>query len=201
MNFFAASWRCALRLAGDLEREADVLDHGAPREGGLFLEHHADRGVRAAHLLAGHRDAAVVVLEQAADHVEQGRLAAAGRADHGEEFARRDRERDAVDRDQRPLGRVEALGDVVDDEDRLGGRRPASARAGVAAVTMCSALAASMRASYGPVGWATAPRTVRVGKIASARGCPRGECQRFCPPYGHRHGPVCRVIAAATLGP
>ena len=35
------------------------------------------------------RDAALVAVEQPADDVEQGRLAAAGRADHREEFARR----------------------------------------------------------------------------------------------------------------
>ena len=44
----------ALRLghAGDLEREGDVVGDGAPREGRLLLEHHADRGVRAGHGLA-----------------------------------------------------------------------------------------------------------------------------------------------------
>ena len=44
--------------AGDLQREGDVVDHGAPREGRFLLEHHADRGVRPAHGFAGHPDAA-----------------------------------------------------------------------------------------------------------------------------------------------
>ena len=37
-----------LRQAGDLQRERDVVDHGAPGEGRLLLEDHADRGMRAA---------------------------------------------------------------------------------------------------------------------------------------------------------
>ncbi len=47
-----------LAHAGDLEREGDVLDHGAPGKGRFLLEHHADRGVRPAHGLARHRDVA-----------------------------------------------------------------------------------------------------------------------------------------------
>ena len=110
----------ALRLghAGDLEREGDVVGDGAPREGRLLLEHHADRGVRAGHGLARDRDAALVAVEQPADDVEQGRLAAAGRADHGEELARRDIERDVVDRGEHAFGRLEMLDDVVDHEQR-----------------------------------------------------------------------------------
>ena len=89
--------RSRLGHAGDLEREGDVVDDVAPREGRLLLEHHADRGVRAGHGLAGDRDAAVIAAEQPADDVEQGRLAAARRPDHRQEFAGRDVERYAVD--------------------------------------------------------------------------------------------------------
>ena len=50
---------------------------------------------------AGDRDAALVVAEQAADDVEQRRLAAARRADDRHELAGRDGERDVVDGDDR----------------------------------------------------------------------------------------------------
>ena len=99
-----------LRHALDLEREGDILDHRAPGEGRFFLEHHADRGMRPGDALARDRDLALVVAEQSADHIEQGRLAAAGRADHREEFALPDRERDIVDRGDHAVGRAEMLG-------------------------------------------------------------------------------------------
>ena len=74
--------------------------------------------MRTGHGLAGHGDAAFVAVEQSADDVEQCRLAAAGRADHGEELARRDIERDVVDRGDDALRRLEPFHDVVDDEQR-----------------------------------------------------------------------------------
>ncbi len=81
-------------------------------------------------------DAALIAVEQSADDVEQGRLAAAGRADHREEFARRDVERDVVDRGDDAVGRLEAFHDVVDHEHRLCRRcvrndRSASVAAGI----------------------------------------------------------------------
>src|SRR5206468_3899598 len=74
-----------LRLACDLEREGDILADGAPGKRRLFLEHHADRGMRAFQGLARDRDTPIVAVEQAADDVEQSGLAAAGRSDDREE--------------------------------------------------------------------------------------------------------------------
>src|SRR5262249_4554345 len=59
---------------------------------------------------------------EAADHVEQGGLAAAGRPDHCQEFAGRDIKRHAFDRGERAVRRVETFDDVLDDQDRV--RRP-----------------------------------------------------------------------------
>ena len=98
MKWRARSLRSRCGMPAIFERERDVLDDGAPREGGFLLEHHADRGVRAGDRLARDRDAARVAVGQAADDVEQGGLAAAGRADDGEELARRHRERHVLER-------------------------------------------------------------------------------------------------------
>jgi hypothetical protein len=108
-----------LRQAGDLEREGDVVDHRAPGERRLLLEDHPDRRVRTLHGLAGDANRALVVLEQAADDVEQGRLAATGGADHADEFARRHAERNMIDRGQHAVERLELLDDILDDQDRL----------------------------------------------------------------------------------
>ena len=80
------------------------------------------------HGLARDGDAALVAVEQSADDVEQRGLAAAGRADHREEFARRDVERDVIDRGEHAFRRLEPLDDVVDDEQRRGGRRARAQR-------------------------------------------------------------------------
>ena len=111
-----------LRHAGDLQREGHIVDHGAPGKGRLLLEDHADRRMRAAHELARHLDGAVIAVEQPADDVEQRRLAAARRADHADELAGRDRQRNVVDRGDDAVRGLEPLGDVVDDQDGLPGR-------------------------------------------------------------------------------
>ena len=116
----------ALRHAGDFQREGDIVDDIAPGEGRLFLEHHADRSMRAVDLFAGDRDPAVITAEQAADDVEQGRLAATGRPDHGKELARRDGERHVVERGDAVLGAAEA-------HDHVRRRRAAQVRCPLAA--------------------------------------------------------------------
>src|SRR5580704_4822986 len=104
----------APRYAGDFKWESDIVDDRAPREGRLFLEHHADRGVRTGNRLAPDRDAALIAAEQASDIVEQCRLATARRSDHSEEFARRNVERDIVERDDLSLARSKAHRQIVD---------------------------------------------------------------------------------------
>src|SRR6185312_16093754 len=85
----------------------------APGERALFLEHHADGGMRAGDDFVFHRDAALIVAGQAADDMEQGGLAAAGWADDGYELTRRDMERHVLDRGDAGVRTAEALGDVL----------------------------------------------------------------------------------------
>ena len=59
MKWRARSMRLAFAHADDLEREGDIVDHGAPGEGRFLLEHHADRFVRAGDGLAGDADDAL----------------------------------------------------------------------------------------------------------------------------------------------
>ena len=63
-----------------------------------------------------------MLAEQAADDVEQRRLAAAGRADDGEEFAGLDGQGDVVDGDDRAFRRLVTHGDVGDFQDVVVGR-------------------------------------------------------------------------------
>ena len=110
----------ALRLphAGDLEREGDVVEHGAPGERRLLLEDHPDRGMRAVDALARDLDGSLIAVEQPADDVEQRRLAAAGGTDHRQKLAGRHVERDMIDGGEHPVGRLEPLDDVLDHQDR-----------------------------------------------------------------------------------
>src|SRR5262245_35129190 len=78
--------------------------------------------MRSAHPVAGDGDGSLVTLDQAADDVEQCRLAATGRPDHGQELTRLDAERDMIDRSERALGGLEALDDIVDDENPVARR-------------------------------------------------------------------------------
>jgi hypothetical protein len=62
---------------------------------------------------------ALVAVEQSADDVEQGRLAAARGADDGQELALLDVEADVLDGGEASLRRLEPHDDVVDGEQRL----------------------------------------------------------------------------------
>src|SRR5262249_60254325 len=77
---------------------------------------------RPAQRLARHLDRAVVAIEQAADDVEQSRFAAAGRTDHADEFPRRDAERNVIDRGENAVRSLEALDNVIDDQNGIAGR-------------------------------------------------------------------------------
>ena len=104
MKCRARSMRSRFGMPAISSGKATLSIDVAPREGRFLLEHHADRGVRAGNCLAGDRDAAVIAVEQSADDVEQGRLAAARRPDHRQELAGRDAERDIIERGERALG-------------------------------------------------------------------------------------------------
>ncbi len=111
----------AVDLGGDLagghlaapEAEGDVLEDGEVREEGVVLEdgvHVALEGRQAGDIGVAEVDRPGGRLLEAADHAQGGRLAAAGRAEHREELAALDLQREVVDRDDL----VEALRDVVE---------------------------------------------------------------------------------------
>src|SRR6267143_5052582 len=76
------------RRASGLEAPGDVAGHGAPGKKRKLLEHHAAVRAGAADLLAVHSDAAAALgLDVAAEDVQEGALAAAARADDGDELA------------------------------------------------------------------------------------------------------------------
>src|SRR5919201_2526130 len=70
-----------------LEPPGDVAGHGLPREERELLEHHAAVGSRAAHVAPVDADRAAVGGNEAAHDVEERALAAADRADDGDELA------------------------------------------------------------------------------------------------------------------
>src|SRR5256712_3630932 len=76
------------RRALGLEAPGDVAGYGAPGKKRELLEHHAAVRAGAADLLAVHPDAAAALgLDEAADDVQESALAAAARADDGDELA------------------------------------------------------------------------------------------------------------------
>ena len=113
--------RARPRVDGIEQRHAQVLGDGEARERPRQLE--AARQAAAGALVRGepvdalaveaHR--AGLVGERAADAVDQRRLARAVRADQADALARRDREIDAVERDEA----AEALAEPVDVEQRM----------------------------------------------------------------------------------
>ena len=74
--------------------------------------------MRSGNPLAGNRDRALIAAEEAAEHVEQSRLAAARRSDHRQELARLHLERNMVERGDAAVIGGEAHEQIVDDEDR-----------------------------------------------------------------------------------
>src|SRR5262249_61655569 len=85
-----------------------------------------DRRMRSAHEIAQDPNATFVIADQAADNVEQGRFAAAGRADDRDELAGGDPEGDIVDRGDRTLAGRESFGHAIDVEEPR--RRPGRLR-------------------------------------------------------------------------
>ena len=75
-----------------------------------------------AHSFARDRNRAVIAVEQAADDVEQRRLAAARWADHADEFARRDGEGYVIDRGEDAVRSFETLDNILDDQNGISGR-------------------------------------------------------------------------------
>jgi hypothetical protein len=102
--------------------ERDVLEDREVREERVALEdgvHVAFVRRQAAHVALAEQDAALRLLLEPADHPQRRRLAAPGRAEHGEEAARRDLEREVVHREHV----VEALRDALERDVGRGAHR------------------------------------------------------------------------------
>ena len=95
-----------LRYPAQPQGEFDVLARGQPREEGVLLEH---QGRPPAGGLDGPRGRAV----ESGHQVEQGRFAAPGRSQEGDELAGSDIERDVVQDELLPRGPGEGLGHVL----------------------------------------------------------------------------------------
>jgi hypothetical protein len=88
-----------------------------------MLEHDAAVGSRCGHRLAVDRDRALLDRQEAADQIEQGGLAAAGRPKQSQELARAHVERYLFERQHRPAARRSVdVADVVDRDLRRFGR-------------------------------------------------------------------------------
>jgi len=100
-----------------LEPDGDVAGDGAPREHRVLLEDVADLGRHP----AGHADAVDLHppgarRDKAAEHVEDGGLAAARGAHDGHELPVEDLERDVLDGGDRPVAVAKCLGEITEHD-------------------------------------------------------------------------------------
>ncbi|MNB96513.1 hypothetical protein D3C75_437140 [compost metagenome] len=107
-----------LRLALQLPGEQDVVQGAAPGEERGLLRHVADLAALPGHGMAVHADCSGIRRLKAADDVEQGAFAAAGRAKDGDELLRLDRQGDLVQYAGLLVAASERLGDAADFERR-----------------------------------------------------------------------------------
>src|SRR5215469_1104617 len=112
--------RAGLRLADalQLEAEAHIAQHIAPRIERVLLEHEAAVGAGRGDDVTADENAAACRLGEPLQHPQQGGLAAARRADDDEEFPWRDVEIDVLQREE-PLAAARELDAEILDRDRL----------------------------------------------------------------------------------
>src|SRR6202035_3126143 len=89
--------RLRRRYAAEIETETDVVEHATPRQQRVLLKEISGMAIDTAQLLAEDAHLALRRRQQPGGNVEQGRLAAARRADESEEGAGRDAEGDVAD--------------------------------------------------------------------------------------------------------
>ena len=102
--------RFAQRHALDLHAEDDVVEHGAPGQQQVLLQHVADAANGAGGIDAIDHHAAGGRLQQPGDDVEDRALAAARRSDQADEAALRDRQRrSGASASKTPVGVLNAM--------------------------------------------------------------------------------------------
>ena len=106
-RFFRARGDFFFRQFADAQRESHVFVNRQVRPDGKRLEHHAEIAMLGRQIeffplrrneLVFDPDFSVVEILEAGDHAQRRRFAAAGRAKHGDAFALRDVQIQAVDR-------------------------------------------------------------------------------------------------------
>jgi hypothetical protein len=118
----------------DLQAEPYIVERRAPRHQPVILEHDADFAAEKIELaerrVADNADFAGTRLDQAGDDVEHRRLAAAGLAQHRDDLAFGDLERQFVDGDEiaAPVRTPERLAHVGEADDWLRHRTTTPAR-------------------------------------------------------------------------
>ena len=163
--------------------EQDVVPGGEPAEQHRRLEEHAPVGGRAGDRPSPDRDGALVGGQRPRDDPQQGRLAAAGRAEQADQLAGPDPQAGPGQRHRPAAAPAEGLADRVDHDLRAGGgcRRRGSARSSVQlGQPPASAFLMNVMSMCGRSGPRTAPRSAvpgRPGTCPSARrparcGCP-----------------------------
>src|SRR5262249_27849524 len=105
------------RHALQLEAELDILECRPPRKKAGLLKHGRDAPrIGPGDRLAVDQETALIRRDEAAEHAEQGRLAAAGGPDQGAERPLLDRERDVVESFDRPRAGEVTLGHALDGD-------------------------------------------------------------------------------------
>ncbi len=141
-----------------LEAERDVVERGAPREEAAVLEDQRDLlRIRARARDTGHEHAPGVRTHQARDHAEHGGLAAAARAQQGDELLGPDGEADRFHRLNRSARGLVSLADRLQDDRHRRGRRGPARHARI--MLQCAR-------KGGPHPWRT-PCTSAAGRSAS----------------------------------
>ncbi len=116
-------------LPAHLEPEHHVLEHGAPGEQGVALEHHAAVRARAVHRLAVEQHLARAGLVEPGQDPHQRGLAAARRADHAQQLAAVGAQPDPLERRDRAGVALEAPAQRLHVQDHRARIQPREARA------------------------------------------------------------------------
>ena len=182
----------------ELEPEGDVLGDRHVREQPVGLEHHVDvalGGRHPGHVLALQQDPAARRLDEARDHAQRRRLAAAARAEHREELAAGDLERHAVDRGDL----LKALRDVVDEDLASGLSASDMLTPPSAAITNRSLtlMPVAPIETASPSARERLARAVRGERRAAGRRRPRAHGRAVCPSIS---APALERAAVAAVG-
>ncbi len=117
--FFGKAIGLVAAGAAEQRPRRHVVQHGAPREDRVGLEHEADARIDAGHSVAHQPHLAGARLEQAGDQAQRGRFAASRRSDDGDELALAHAHGEvAQSHGGSAVGRDKAAGDTLEFDGR-----------------------------------------------------------------------------------